>query len=732
MTPNVVTIVLDDLGFAQLSCFGSDINTPNIDRLAAGGLRYNRFHVTALCSPTRASLLTGRNHHAVGVGFLVDIPFSDPGYTGRLAKTAATLPRLLRDNDYATMAVGKWHLTPRGERSYAGPFTRWPLGVGFESYYGFLQGATNHWDPNLVRDNHYVNPPRTPDEGYHLTEDLADAAISGIIDRRQAAPGKPFYLYFATGAPHAPHHVTPQWSDPYAGMFDDGWDRWRERTFARQQALGVVPEGTTLTPRPPWVPAWDDLDADSRRLYSRMHEVYAGFVTHTDAQIGRIIDSLNEQGILDETIVMVLSDNGASAEGGHIGSFNQHRFTQGMPESMSANLEHLDDWGGHRTYSHYSWGWAWAGNTPLRLWKRYTWLGGSRTPLVVHWPEGIRAQGEVRDQFCHVIDLMPTILEACGVEVPDTVDGVAQQPIDGASLSATFSNPGAPAPRSVQYFEMLGSRSIVSGPWKATTDHVSSGVPDEEQMLEGSRSFDDDHWALFNLADDFSEARDVSAGHPEVVAELIARWEEEAERNNVLPMCDSLVDRLDRITGFRFPAQPRSVFLPTGSPIRDESVPFLAGGGRITAVVEVPESPEGVLCALGDWVSGFALFVDRGRLTASVTIGGDITTVIADGDVPSGPGELGMVLRTRPDGGTDIEVLHGDVVVGTGQSEHAPPFSWQHGGTALCLGFDQGFPVSDQYKPPFPWNGQLDCVIVEAPLRPAPTVEDVRDSLNSD
>lgn len=714
MAPNVVTILLDDLGFAQLGCFGADIETPNIDRLAGNGLRYNRFHVTALCSPTRASLLTGRNHHAVGMGFLADVPFDDPGYRARLPPSAATLARILRDNDYATMAVGKWHLTPIGERSHAGPFTQWPLGVGFESYYGCLQGGTNQWTPNLVRDNHYVDPPAGPEDGYHFTEDLADVAIRSIVDRRQAAPGKPFFLHFATGATHAPHHVPREWADRYAGAFDDGWERWRERTFARQLELGIVPEGTTLTPRPSWVPAWADLDDDSRRLFSRMHEVYAGFVTHTDAQIGRIIDTLEDQGILDDTIILLCSDNGASAEGGRLGTWNEHRFSHHIPETVSGNLAHLDDWAGHRTYSHYAWGWAWAGNTPLRLWKRYTWLGGTRTPLVAHWPGGTSARGEIRDQFCHVIDLMPTVLDACGIDAPAVVDGVEQQPVDGASLIPTFDDADAPAPRSSQYFEMLGSRSMVADGWKATTDHVARGVLDEEELLEGSRDFADDRWALFRIDDDFSEAHDVADEHPEVVADLARRWEEEAERNNVLPLADSLTDRLDRIVLPKFQPGDRAVFGPHGTTVRDESVPRLAAGGRVTATVDVTGPAEGVLCTLGDWSSGYALFVVDGRPHAAVNIGGEPTVVRARLPLTDGRHDVGFALHPLGDGGAQLEVVVDGETVAVGTTGHAIPFSWQHGGTALRLGEDRGFPVCDDYTPPFPWTGRLESVTVES------------------
>ena len=482
--PNVVAIVLDDTGFAHLGSFGSDIATPNMDRLAEGGLRYNRFHVTSLCSPTRASFLTGRNHHAVGMGFLADIPLGFPGYTARIPRTAATLPRILKDAGYNTMAVGKWHLTPRWQRSSAGPFDTWPLGLGFERYYGFLQGDANQWTPNLVCDNHYVDPPSRPEEGYHLSEDLADRASGYVLDQHQAAPEKPFFLYFALGAMHAPHHVAQSWVDPYRGRFDDGWDSWREEVFARQLATGVVPEGTVLTRRPSWVQGWEELSADERRMHARQQEVFAGFLTHTDAQIGRVLSLLGEIGQLDNTIVLLFSDNGASAEGGQAGSVNEHRFTARVPESMADNLGAYDDWGGFKTYNHYSWAWAAAGNTPLRLWKRYTWLGGTRTPLIVHWPQGIESRGAVRSQFAHAVDLLPTVLDVTGVAPPASVDGITQQEIDGASLRPTFDNPRAPDPRDTQYFEMLGSRSIVHQGWKATTDYISTGVLDEEELAD--------------------------------------------------------------------------------------------------------------------------------------------------------------------------------------------------------------------------------------------------------
>jgi arylsulfatase len=712
----VVVIVLDDTGFGQLACFGSDIATPNIDRLAAGGLRYNRFHVTALCSPTRACLLTGRNHHAVGMGFLADIPLGFPGYTARIPQSAATLPRLLRDAGYNTMAVGKWHLVPRWERSVAGPFDRWPLRLGFERHYGFLQGDTNHWTPNLVCDNHYVDPPGRPEDGYHLTEDLADTAIRYVVDQQQAAPGKPFFLYLALGAMHAPHHVAPPWVAPYEGRFDIGWDQWRTQVFDRQLASAVVPERTVLTERPGWVRPWDELSGDERRMQARMQEVFAGFLTHTDAQIGRLIDVLAERGLLDDTIVMVFSDNGASAEGGELGTSNEHRFTAAIPETVARNLSLAPDWGGFRTYPHYSWGWAWAGNTPLRLWKRYAWLGGTRTPLIVHWPRRIPDAGAVRSQFCHVVDLMPTLLAACGIEAPASIDGVTQQPVDGASLLATLVDAGAPSPRDTQYFEMLGSRSMVSGRWKATTDHVSSGVVDEERLMTGSRDFEADHWALFDLDGDFSEATDVAASHPDTVRRLAELWLAEAGRNRVLPMDDGLVNRLAALVPPEWPPRMRSVFVPGASPVSDECVPFLAGGFRITADATVPDSgASGVLAALGDWNGGWALYGLAGRLVFCFCRAGELLRVRSRAPLPPGRHDLAVSY----DGGT-FTLWCDQVAIGSLGIEGPLPFALQHGGTGLCLGYDRGFPVSDDYTPPARWTGDLRRVVVESSGRTEP------------
>jgi arylsulfatase len=640
---------------------------------------------------------------------------------------------VLRDAGYNTFAVGKWHLVPGGERSDAGPFDRWPLGFGFERYYGFLNGDTNQWTPSLARDNHYVEPPRTPEQGYHLSEDLADEAIRNITRQQQAGAGRPFFLYFALGAMHAPHHVAPEWVERYHGSFDQGWDRWRDEVFARQLDAGVVPEGTTLTPRPSWIDEWDSLPTETRRVLARQMEVYAGFLSHTDAQIGRVIDQLEKLGILDDTIVMLVSDNGTSGEGGALGTFNEHRFTEHVPDTVETNGRWHDQLGDVHTYPHYSWGWAWAGNTPLRLWKRYTWLGGCRTPLIVHHPNGFAARGEVRDQFVHAIDLAPTVLELAGITPPETVDGVTQLPYDGAAISGTFDDPGAPNPRDLQYFEMLGSRSVYCGGWKATTDHVSRGVMDEERLMEGSRDFPADTWALFDLEDDFSEAHDVAAEHPERLADLQQRWAAEAGRNNVFPMSDDLIARVMAMMPPANAPASRVVYHPESSPIVDAQVARLGLGARVTADVDVPaDRAAGVLCAVGDWNGGFALYVRDGRLACAYSRASDVHVVTSEVPVPAGEHRLGVHYDPSAAGGAELTLLCDGDAIGRERLPFPLPVVVQLGGTLMHLGYDAGLPVCDEYEVPFPWSGELRSVTIEAGAVLADLTRELRAAMHSE
>ena len=733
--PNVLSIVLDDTGFGHLGSFGSDIETPHLDALAARGAAFSRFHVTSLCSPTRASFFTGRNHHAVGMGFLSDIPLAYPGYTARLPKSAVALPRILRDAGYSTLAVGKWHLTPRWQRSAAGPFDTWPLGVGFERHYGFLQGDANQWAPNLVCDNRYIEAPRRPEEGYHLSEDLADQAIRMVRDQQHGAPGKPFFMYFATGAMHAPHHVAPEWVEPYRGRFDRGWDEWRQAVFARQVDEGVVPPDTLLTDRPAWVQGWNELTTDERRMHARAQEVFAGFLTHTDAQIGRLLASLDATGLLENTLVMVFSDNGASAEGGKDGSVNEHRFTAHVRESVADNLAAYDDWGGFSTYNHYSWAWAWAGNTPHKLWKRYTWLGGTRTPLIVHWPGRVASPGAVRSQFTHVIDLMPTILAATGIEAPDTVDGVTQQPVDGTSLLPVLEDPGSGEVHRTQYFEMLGSRSIFHDGWKATTNHISSGVLDEEELAIGSRRFDEDRWELFNLSEDFSEAVDRADEEPERLRELTELWASEAERNHVLPISDGM---LDRFAGFIPPAWPpgsSQTYHPGGGPVHDESVPLLWGGFTMTAEIDaVGAATGGVVCAMGDRFGGYALYLVGGIACFTFARSADELHLSGDTPLQAGHHALTVSYAVGHEGADGlIELLVDGEPVDSLAVAGMLPLALQHGGAGLRLGYDSGFAVSSLYVPPATFSGVVHFVRIETPGAPASRPSDeIRAALHAD
>ena len=699
--PNVVMIVLDDLGFAQLGCFGGDVDTPAIDALAAAGLRFNHFHVTALCSPTRACLLTGRNHHAVGMGFLTDIPLGFPGYNARIPPSAGTLPRLLRDAGYSTFAVGKWHLAPRWEQTASGPFARWPLGLGFERYYGFLNGDTNQWTPELVRDNGFVDAPRTAAAGYHLSEDLAEHAIRLIQDQQQATPAKPFFLYFAPGAVHAPHQAPRAWIDRFAGRFDDGWEAWRTRTLARQRQLGIVPAATALGERPSWIPAWHELPADQRRLFARMMEAFAGFLAHTDAQIGRLLATLEDAGVLDDTLVLLLSDNGASAEGGPIGSFNEHRFVHDKVDDIQDTLTRLDDLGGFRAYNHYPWGWAWAGNTPLRLWKRFAWLGG------------------VRAQFCHAVDLMPTILDAAGVALPMTLDGVAQQPLDGASLLPVLADAAAAAPRRTQYFEMLGSRAIYHDGWKATTDHVGAQLSVERAQVPGSHDFDGDQWALFDLGSDFAEAHDVAAQHPERLRAMTELWWAEAGRNQVLPLLDSFFGRAAALEPSPWGPRWRAVLRPGGGPVSEDALPPLAGGFRLSADIEVETGAAGIVCALGDWSNGWALYVLDGRPVLTFNLLGAVFRYAARAPLTSGRHVLNVEYRwaERP---RMIAVGVDGRVVAEGPLPRSLPLRWQIGGAGLLVGRDRGFPVCDDYQPPFAFSGSIARLLIEVPALAPP------------
>lgn len=716
--PNILVIVLDDLGFAQLGCYGSDLDTPHLDRLASRGLRFTNFHTTAVCSPTRACLLTGRNHHRVGIGMLSDLPFNYPGYTGRFPVGTATLAQILSAEGYATHCIGKWHLTPRDERGHSGPFGMWPLGVGFERYYGFLNGETNQWTPNLVRDNSHVLPPRTPDEGYHLTEDLVDEAIGQIGQLRQAQPERPFLLWFATGAPHAPHQVPAEWMEHYAGRFDGGWTAWSEATLARQIELGIVPPDTVLPDRPGWVPDWNTLPADERRLYARMMEAYAGFVTHTDHHLGRLLDALERRGELDDTVVVVLSDNGASAEGGPHGAVNDLIHLFDLEQDVADEIARIDDIGGHRSTGHYPWGWALAGNTPLRRWKRYTYEGGVRDPLLVSWPAGIADPGGLRNQYCHVVDLLPTLLQCCGLEPPSVFRGVEQMSYDGVSLRSVFDDAAAPDPRTTQYYECWGSRAIYHDGWKAVTNHVNQLTPAERETVEGSASFADDRWALFDTRSDFNERHDRAADEPERLAALVELWFEEAERNQVLPIDDG---RKHRLAHAHLPwARFRSHFeFRPGERVHEVNGPYIPLGFRLVAELGAPlGDATGVLCEQGDWNSGWAWFIADGEICW-------VTSNVGRGEIrvraPAPPEARLLTVTATPragDPGFTLELGADGRKVGAGNMDVAFPMAFSPDGSFLQIGFGTPFPVCDDYDPPARFSGDLRRLVIDAGTPP--------------
>ena len=732
--PNVVMIVLDDLGFAQLGCYGAGIATPNIDRLADEGLRYNSFHVTSLCGPTRASLVTGRNHHAVGMGIGPEVPMGFPGYTGRIPRSAGTLPRLLRDAGYSTLGVGKWHLTPRFERNQAGPFGHWPLGLGFERYYGFLGALTDQWTPHLVCDNRFVEPPLTPEEGYHLTEDLASHAIRLVQDQQQAAPDKPFFLYFATAAPHSPHQVPDTWVEPYRGRFDDGWEAARSRAFLRQKELGVIPPATINTGRPSWVAPWEDLPVGERHLYARMMEVYAGFVTHADAQIGRLMEFLAKMGVTDNTLVMFLSDNGASADAGPHGMVRRYGKRPGAND-IDSMVDRIDDLGGIGVASDYAWGWAWAGNTPFRLWKRYSWLGGVRTPFIVRWPAAIPAgdNGDVRQQFCHAIDLMPTVLEAAGVDSPAVLDGVGQQPLNGVSLLSTFREADARIERAPQYFEMLGSRAIYHEGWKATTDHVGSMLAAERELIDGSDDFDSDQWSLYNLEEDFSEANNVAKEHPRRLRRLVDLWWYEAGRNQVLPLMDGFWDsnHAAAIQPSPHVGQRRYVYLPGGGPILTSAH---VSSFRLVADIEIhpDRKAAGIICTqrLGmmDHFTdhGWALYLLDGHPVVTFNPQGTPERLVASERIPTGTHQLELLHTEGPDRDHTITMaLNGRQIGAMNLPDN--PLTTQFRLGRLLIGRDYGTPVCDDYQPPFPFTGHIQHVVCDDLSQPQPT--DLREQI---
>ena len=726
--PNILLITLDDVGFGQLGCYGGLIDTPNIDRLAENGLRYNNFHTTALCSPTRSCLMTGRNHHSNGMAAITEVSTGFPGYNGHIPHENGMVSEALVEEGYSTYAFGKWHLTPAESTSAAGPYDQWPLNRGFERYYGFLGGDTDQYTPALIHDNHQTEPPATPEEGYHLTEDLAQRAIEFIGDAKQVDPDKPFFSYFCPGAAHAPHQVPEEWIEKYEGEFDMGWDEAREQILEQQKEMGVVPEDTELSPQNEDVRRWDSLSDEEQELYARMMEVFAGFVEHTDAQIGKVLDYLEEIGELENTLVMVTSDNGASAEGGPTGSVDENRFFNNVPESLEENLEAMDDLGGPEYFNHYPWGWTWAGNTPFRRWKRETYRGGASDPLVVSWPEGIDAAGEVREQFVHAIDVAPTIYDAVGIDPPEEVKGYSQSPIEGTSFAYTFDEPEAPEQHTTQYFEMVGTRAIYHDGWRAVRPWPF-GEPMTAEDLSAT-SLEDSGWELYHVEEDFAEANDVASEHPEKVLELAQLWWTEAGKHDVLPLDGRSVQRFAEPRPEPGKPRDRYVYHPGGQYIPENAaVKVFNRDHSITANLTIPVGgAEGVLLAHGSRSGGYSLYVMDNRLKfVHNYVGVDEYDVVADEMLPEGDVSVRMEFEVTGDPdfsngkgapGT-VRLFYDDTQVGEGEVPVTTPITT--GLTAgLSCGKDSVNTVTDAYREqtPFEFTGDITRVTVDVSGEP--------------
>ena len=713
--PNVVVVVFDDLGFGLFGSYGSDLVTPTVDAVAERGLRFANFHTTAVCSPTRACLLTGRNHHRVGMGMLTDLPTNFPGYSGRFPRSAGTLAQILRSSGYATFCVGKWHLVPRDQR-VTGPYDMWPTGVGFDRYYGFLNGETNQWTPNLVRDTNHIEPPRSPADGYHLDADLADQAIGYLRELRLSHPDRPFLLWYASGAPHAPHQAPPEWIDRFRGQFDDGWDAWREATLARQRARGIVPPDTALSLRPQWVEPWSEIDRDRRRLYARMMEVCAAYVAHADHHLGRVLEHIEATGESDNTVVVVVSDNGASAEGGPHGAYNQlGHYISDDADDVADGLAHIEDLGGIHSSGHYPWGWALAANTPFRRWKRYTYEGGVRSPMIIAAP-GETDGGGIRDQYCHAIDVMPTVLDLCEVSLPDQLDGIEQMSFDGVSLRGVVADAHAPDARTSQYYECWGSRAMYVDGWKAVTNHVNQLTAAERDQLTGSHDFATDEWALFDVRADVTEAVDLATAEPGKLTEIVKRWFAEAERNGVFPLDDGAVHRI-RHMHVPWTAHRSTFRLRPGDKVHEVAGPNLAGGFRMLAAftAPIPRSGEAVLCEQGDWLSGWAWYLvdDEVRWCIASTRG----ALQVGAAVPSGARVLGAE-GTIVDGDLAVTLTADGAQIGRAELGVHVPLAWSPDGAFMTIGYGRPFPVCDDYEPPAPAPASL--LDVEITVGPAP------------
>jgi arylsulfatase len=705
--PNVIVVLLDDVGFGASSAFGGPCNTPTAERLAAEGLRYTRFHTTALCSPTRAALLSGRNHHTVGMGGITEIATSAPGYNSLRPNTCAPLPETLRLNGYSTSQFGKCHEVPVWETSPMGPFDHWPSpGGGFEYFYGFIGGETNQWYPSLYEGTIPVEPGRTPEEGYHLTEDLTDKAIAWMHQQKSLMPDRPFFMYFAPGATHAPHHVPPEWSERYRGQFDQGWDRLREETFARQKALGVIPQSAELTRRHEEIPAWDEMPADLKPVLARQMEIYAGFLEHTDYHVGRLMESLDDLGIRDDTLVYyIIGDNGASAEGELHGTFNEimNLNGQGGLQTTEFMTSRIDDFGTPKAYNHYAVGWAHAMCTPYQWTKQVaSHFGGTRNGTIVSWLAGIKAKGDIRHQFHHVIDVAPTVLEAAGLPEPTLVNGVQQRPYEGVSMAYSFDDAAAIDRHTTQYFEMFCNRGIYHRGWTAVTRHSIPWDPSSDLP-----AFDDDVWELYDTTMDWTQARDLAAEQPERLRELQRSFLLEAVKYNVLPLDDRRVERFNPdIAGRPTLVKGDSQLLFSGmGRLSENSVLNLKNKSHaVTAEIMVPDGgASGVLIAQGGEFGGWSLYLKDARPKYCYNHFG-LQEYIVEGSAPVPAGKHQVRMEFRYDGGGlgkggTVRLFIDGQPCGEGRVDATVPMVFSADET-MDIGVDSASPVSSDYTGP--------------------------------
>src|SRR5215472_4960055 len=721
--PSVLYIVLDDVGFSAVSCYGGPVETPNIDRIASQGVRYTQWHTTALCSPTRSSLLTGRNHTRNSMACITEAAIGFPNASGTVPPENGMISEILGEQGWNTYMVGKWHLCPTDEMHLASTRRNWPTGRGFERWYGFLGAETNQWYPDLVYDNHPVPQPKTPEEGYHFSEDITDKAIEFIKDAKAIAPEKPFFLYYAPGACHAPHHAPKEWIEKFRSRFDMGYEALREQTLANQKKLGIVPENTDLPPINPigtpdtrtgpdgkpfptmdFTLPWDSLGDDEKRLFSRFAEVYAGFLAHADHQIGRLLDYLEQTDQLDNTLILLVSDNGASGEGGPTGSVNEMKFANGVPDDLQENLAEIDELGSDKTYNHYPNGWAMAFNTPFKMWKRYEFNGGTSDPFIVAWPSVLGHGGEIRHQYHHAIDIVPTVLDLLDVTPPDAIKGFTQSRFDGVSMRYSFDDPSAPSARKTQFYSKLGSRAIWHQGWKAVTTHPT---------ISGWSNFNDDTWELYHTDIDRSELHDLATEQPDKLREMVNLWFAEAGANGAFPLDDrTALEVLNTPRPQLTSPRNRYVYYPDAADVPEAQAANVHNRSyTIGAQVDIPApGAQGVIFAHGSWFGGHALYVKGGRLHYVYNfVGIDEQKVVATEDPPTGEN---LILSASFDkDGEDppgvatgmLSLYHGDRKVGEGRIKNQPGY-FELAGEGLCVGRDGGAAVTDDYPGERPYR----------------------------